>query len=248
MLQLKHVSKTYTQNGQHVEAIKNLDLSVKECEFIALVGPSGCGKTTLLKIIAGLASPSGGEIFLDGKKILNPGKDRGLVFQQFTLFPWLTVRKNISFGLDLQNLGIKKKTGIIDHYLGMTGLNNFAEFYPKNLSGGMQQRVAIARTLANNPKILLMDEPFGSLDSQTRSQMQEFLTKLWEAEHQTILFITHDVSEAAFLADTVYVLSKRPMGIKQMFSVPFTRPRVHALKHTKEFFEFENKIAQELER
>lgn len=248
MLEIKNVSKTYTQNNQQVEAIRNLNLSIKEREFIALVGPSGCGKTTLLKITAGLIPATNGELVLDGKKILNPGKDRGLVFQQFTLFPWLTVRENISFGLDLQKLDSKKKTEIVNHYLGVTGLKDFAEFYPKNLSGGMQQRVAIARTLANNPKILLMDEPFGSLDSQTRSQMQEFLTKLWEAEKHTILFITHDVQEAAFLADTVYVLSKRPMEIKNMFSVPFARPRVHSLKHTKEFFEFENKIAQELER
>ena len=247
MLELKNVSKTYTQNNQQVEAIKNLNLSVKEREFIALVGPSGCGKTTLLKIIAGLIPATNGEVILDGKKILNPGKDRGLVFQQFTLFPWLTVRENISFGLDLQNVDSKKKTKIANHYLNITGLKDFAKFYPKNLSGGMQQRVAIARTLANNPKILLMDEPFGSLDSQTRSQMQEFLTKLWEAEHQTILFITHDVSEAVFLADTVYVLDKRPMKIKNTFSVPFNRPRVHSLKYKKEFFEFENKIAQNLE-
>src|SRR3989344_1979238 len=247
MLELKNVSKTYTQNNQQVEAIKNLNLSVKEREFIALVGPSGCGKTTLLKIIAGLIPATNGEVVLDGKKILNPGKDRGLVFQQFTLFPWLTVRENISFGLDLQKLESKKKTEIVNHYLGITGLKDFAEFYPKNLSGGMQQRVAIARTLANNPKILLMDEPFGSLDSQTRSQMQEFLTKLWETEHKTILFITHDVGEAAFLADVVYVLSKRPMEIKNKFDVPFARPRIRTLKNTKEFFEFENKIAQELE-
>lgn len=248
MLELKNVSKIYINNHQQVEAIKNLNLSVKEREFIALVGPSGCGKTTLLKVIAGLIPATSGEVVLDGKKILSPGKDRGLVFQQFTLFPWLTVKENISFGLELQKLDSKKKTEIINHYLNVTGLKDFAEFYPKNLSGGMQQRVAIARTLANSPKILLMDEPFGSLDSQTRSQMQEFLTKLWEAERQTILFVTHDVGEAAFLADTVYVLSKRPMEIKNAFSVPFARPRTHTLKHTKEFFEFENKIAQELER
>ena len=195
-----------------------------------------------------LDTASDGSIILDGNKILSSGKDRGLVFQQFTLFPWLTVRGNISFGLDLQKMNSEKKIEIVNHYLDITGLKDFAEFYPKDLSGGMQQRVAIARTLANSPKILLMDEPFGSLDSQTRSQMQEFLTKLWEAEHQTIVFITHDIGEAVFLADTVYVLSKRPMEIKNMFSVPFARPRTHTLKHTKEFFEFENKIAQELER
>src|SRR6185295_13029863 len=141
--------------------------------------------------------------------------------------------------LDLQRMNAEEKNKIVDHYLEMTGLKDFANFYPKNLSGGMQQRVAIARMLANNPKILLMDEPFGSLDSQTRSQMQEFLTKLWEKEHKTILFITHDVVEAIFLADRVYVVGKRPMTIKKVFDVPFARPRVHALKNTKEFFDLE---------
>lgn len=247
MLELHNLSKKYRGNTQEIEVIKNLNLSASQGEFIVLVGPSGCGKTTLLKIIAGLIPTSSGDVILDGNKTLSPSKDRGLVFQSFTLFPWLTVKENISFGLDLQNLDNKKKTDTVNHYLTITGLKDFADFYPKNLSGGMQQRVAIARTLANNPKILLMDEPFGSLDSQTRSQMQEFLTKLWGSEKHTILFITHDVEEATFLADTVYVLSKRPMEIKNKFSVPFARPRTHALKHTKEFFEFENKIAKELE-
>lgn len=248
MLEITNISKTYSNDGKRIEAVKDFSLSLDEHKFIGLVGPSGCGKTTLLKIIAGLIPASGGDVVLDGQKILSPGKDRGLVFQQFTLFPWLTVKENISFGLDLQKLESKKKTEIVNHYLGVTGLQDFSEFYPKDLSGGMQQRVAIARTLANNPKVLLMDEPFGSLDSQTRSQMQELLTKLWETEHKTILFITHDVGEAAFLADIVYVLSKRPMGIKNKFDVPFARPRIRTLKNTKEFFEFENKIAQELER
>ena len=247
MLEITNISKTYDNDGKRTEAVKDFSLSLNEHKFIGLVGPSGCGKTTLLKIIAGLIPASSGHVILDGQIILSPGKDRGLVFQQFTLFPWLTVKENISFGLDLQKLESKKKTEIVNHYLGVTGLQDFAEFYPKDLSGGMQQRVAIARTLANNPKILLMDEPFGSLDSQTRSQMQELLTKLWETEHKTILFITHDVGEAAFLADVVYVLSKRPMEIKNKFDVPFARPRIRTLKNTKEFFEFENKIAQELE-
>lgn len=248
MLEITNISKTYSNDGKRIEAVKDFSLSLDEHKFIGLVGPSGCGKTTLLKIIAGLIPATSGEVVLDGQEILSPGKDRGLVFQQFTLFPWLTVKENISFGLDLQKMESKKKTEIVNHYLGVTGLQDFAEFYPKDLSGGMQQRVAIARTLANNPKVLLMDEPFGSLDSQTRSQMQELLTKLWETEHKTILFITHDVGEAAFLADIVYVLSKRPMEIKNKFDVPFTRPRIRTLKNTKEFFEFENKIAQELER
>ncbi len=247
MLDIKSLSKHYTQNAARIDVIKNVDLLVKDREFIALVGPSGCGKSTLLKIISGLMGQTSGDIMLDGEKIIGPGKDRGLVFQSFTLFPWLTVRQNISFGLELQNMAAARKKEITDHYLEITGLAEFANFYPKNLSGGMQQRVAIARTLANDPKILLMDEPFGALDSQTRSQMQEFLTKLWEKEHKTIVFITHDVGEAVFLADTVYVLTDRPMQIKKVFTVPFPRPRLHGLKQTQEFFEFTNQVTKELE-
>jgi NitT/TauT family transport system ATP-binding protein len=246
MLELRNIHKTYQHTENTVEAVKDLSLSVEEGEFVALVGPSGCGKTTLLKMIAGLLPLTSGEIILDGQQVHNPSKDRGMVFQSFTLFPWLNVKQNIAFGLELQHMAEKKKQQIVKHYLGITGLAEFADAYPKNLSGGMQQRVAIARTLANNPKILLMDEPFGSLDAQTRSQMQEFLTKLWEKEHKTILFITHDVGEAVFLANKVYVLSKRPMEIKKSFDVPFPRPRTHDLKQTKKFFEFELQIAYEL--
>ncbi len=248
MLELKNLSKVYTNDQGQVEAITNLTVSVKEREFIAMVGPSGCGKSTLLKIIAGLTEATAGEIRVDGENSTGPGKNRGLVFQSFTLFPWLSVRENIAFGLDIQRQDAKKKTEIVNHYLAITGLQDFADFYPKDLSGGMQQRVAIARTLANDPKILLMDEPFGALDAQTRSQMQEFLTTLWEREHKTILFITHDVGEAVFLADTVYVLTKRPMEIQKAFRVPFPRPRLHALKRTKAFFDFETMVAEELEQ
>jgi len=247
MLKVTNVSKVYTNESRRVKAIEDLALSIKEGEFVAMVGPSGCGKTTFLKVIAGLISASHGEVLFDGVKIIGPGKERGMVFQGFTLFPWLTVRENIGFGLEMQKLSRKKKNEITNHYLAITGLKDFSNAYPKSLSGGMQQRVAIARTLANNPKILLMDEPFGSLDSQTRSQMQEFLTKLWETEHKTILFITHDVREAIFLADKVYVLSERPMHIKKVFTVPFSRPRKRALKRSKEFFEFEGKVELALE-
>jgi len=170
MLEIQNVSKLYKHDDQWVEAIKKITLSIKDQEFIAIVGPSGCGKTTLLKIIAGLLESSSGKILLDGKEINSPGKDLGLVSQSFTLFPWLTVRDNIAFGLNLRKLNEEKIVKIVDHYLDVTGLKDFAEYFPKNLSGGMQQRVAIARTLANNPKILLMDEPFAALDSQTRSQ------------------------------------------------------------------------------
>src|SRR3990167_10339385 len=248
MLEIKKISKSFAQpDGSNIEAIADISLDVKRDDFVAIVGPSGCGKTTILKLIAGLERQTGGQLVFEDKKIISASQERGIVFQHFSSFPWLSVSENIAFGLRLKNFSEQKVKTIVSHYLKITDLEKFKNTFPANISGGMQQRVAIARTLANDPKILLMDEPFGSLDMQTRSQMQEFLTKLWEAEKQTILFITHDVGEAAFLADTVYVLGKRPMEIKNMFSVPFARPRVHALKHTKEFFEFENKIAQELE-
>lgn len=247
MLELKHVSKIYHRNREQLQTVKDFSLAVPEGSFVALVGPSGCGKTTLLKIIGGLLLPSSGEVILDGKHISGPAKERGLVFQSFTLFPWLTVKENISFGPELQRLSRAKTTEIVDHYLQITGLQDFAEFYPKDLSGGMQQRVAIARTLANDPKIVLMDEPFGSLDAQTRLQMQEFLLEIYSRERKTVVFITHDVEEAAFLADMIYVLTARPSQIKKVFEVPFARPRGHEIKHTTEFFKFATKVAKELE-
>ncbi len=247
MLKISNISKTYDNNGQLIEAVKDVSLTIEDRQFVALVGPSGCGKTTLLKIIAGLVEASSGEVILDGKKILEPDKERGMIFQGFSLFPWLTIKENIAFGLNLQSLSAQKKKTIIQQYLSITGLSDFANAYPKNLSGGMQQRLAIARTLANDPKVLLMDEPFGSLDSQTRSRMQEFLTKLWEDDRKTILFVTHDVEEAIFLADTVYLLSQRPAQIKQVFKVPFDRPRLHELKYSQEFFKLEKEIAKQLE-
>lgn len=272
MLKLKSISKTYSHNDEQVEVIKNFNLSVKNGSFIALVGPSGCGKTTLLRIIAGLINASGGAITLDKKKILRAGRDSGMVFQQFSLFPWLTVDENIAFGLNLKNSpftvssarggsrskidswftarndkeNIRKKK-IIEHYLEITGLKEFADFYPKNLSGGMQQRVAIARTLANNPKILIMDEPFGALDSQTKLKMQEFLLHLWQNSRKTVVFVTHDVEEAVYLANTVYVMSQRPSKIKSVFKISFSYPRMSKIKYTKRFLDLKKKISRELE-
>lgn len=247
MLEVKNLSKIYENNGRRIPAIENLSLTIQDQQFVALVGPSGCGKTTFLKIVAGLLEPSGGEIFLDNQKVVGPSKERGMVFQNFTLFPWLTVRENIGFGAKLRAVKQEKKNKIVEHYLRVTRLTECADFYPKALSGGMQQRAAIARTLANNPRVLLMDEPFGSLDAQARSKMQEFLTKLWEADRKTIIFVTHDVSEAIFLADKVCVLSRRPMGIKKVYDVPFPRPREQRLKRSKEFFEFAGEIADAME-
>ncbi|HCA67559.1 MAG: hypothetical protein A2249_03215 [Candidatus Jacksonbacteria bacterium RIFOXYA2_FULL_44_7] len=244
MLELKHITKVYNTEPRHlVEVISDLTLSVADGEFIALVGPSGCGKTTLLKMVAGLVPQTSGEIFLDKQAVSSPGKERGIIFQNFSLFPWLTVRDNIAFGLNLCKMDKQKKETAVNRYLRITGLEKFASFYPRNLSGGMQQRVAVARTLANNPRLLLMDEPFGSLDEQTRSLMQEFLIELWEKERKTVIFVTHDVREAIFLADTVYVTTPRPLAIKQKFAIPFARPRSHALKLTKEFFDWETRVA-----
>lgn len=247
MLQVKNLSKTYDNNGKSTEVIKDLSFGIGDKQFIAIVGSSGCGKTTILKIIAGLLESTKGEILLDNKVVSEPCQDRGMIFQNFSLFPWLTVKNNIGFGLDVRNIDQKEKDKIIEHYLRVTDLTDFADFYPKSLSGGMQQRVAIARTLANNPKILLMDEPFGSLDSQTRSAMQEFLTKLWESEQKTILFVTHDVEEAIFLADKVILLTTRPTKIKKEYNINFQRPRLHDLKFSEEFFKLEREITKDLE-
>lgn len=242
MLKIKSLSKTYEKGIRRVEAVKNLTINVEENEFIALVGPSGCGKSTLLKIIAGILKPTKGEVFLEDKRITTANKNIGVVFQDFSLFPWLTVRENIEFGLKVRKVPEKERKEIVDHYLNATNLKDFADLYPKSLSGGMKQRVAIARTLANSPKIILMDEPFGSLDNLTRSSMQKFLTNLWEKDHKTIIFVTHDIEEAIFLADKIYVLSKNPAQIISEWKIPFERPRLHELKSKEGFFILKNKI------
>ncbi len=242
MLELKQLSKTYSDTGKKIVAFENISLNVSEGEFIALLGPSGCGKSTLLRILAGLTKPDSGKVIIDGKEVTGPDQERGIVFQNFSLFPWLSVKENIAFPLKLKGLDAKTIETSVEGYLEATGLKNFSSAFPKNLSGGMQQRVAIARTLASDPKILLMDEPFGSLDSQTRSQMQEFLTELWQRNKKTIIFVTHDIREALFLADKIYVFSHRPMAIKQMVNVPFPRPRNHSLKKESEFFKKEIEV------
>lgn len=248
MLELKAVSKIFIQpDGAAVEAVHSISALIHEREFVVFVGPSGCGKTTLLKLVAGLEQPTEGEVIFNGEKISMTGRDRGMVFQDFALFPWLTVRENIAFGLRLQRISKDKIEDTVSYYLKITGLEQFAKNYPASLSGGMQQRVAIARTLANNPKILLMDEPFGALDLQTRSKMQEFLSKLWEENHKTVVFVTHDIEEAIFLADRVFLLSKRPATVQQEFRIEFPRPRTHELKFDDNFFKLKKQIAQLLE-
>ena len=246
MLSIRSLSKTYENGDKKTEAIENISVNIKEKDFVVFVGQSGCGKTTLLKCIAGILGPTKGDVILYGKKIVKPDKDIGMVFQDFSLFPWLTVKENIEFGLRIRGLNPKERIKIVEHYLNVTKLMDFAYAYPKSLSGGMKQRLAIARTLANDPELILMDEPFGSLDNITRTSMQEFLTNLWEKENKTIIFVTHDIEEAVFLGDKIYVMSKRPATIIKGFKVPFKRPRLHNLKHTEKFFAFKNKIALSL--
>ncbi|HSB04495.1 MAG TPA: ABC transporter ATP-binding protein [Thermodesulfobacteriota bacterium] len=216
-------------------AIDEIDLRIKNKEFATLLGPSGCGKSTLLRIVAGLAKPTRGVVRLDGKIISGPGQDRGMVFQSYTLFPWLTVKENIQFGLEVSGMPRVQQEQIAEEFVGKVGLKGFEKAYPKGLSGGMKQRVAIARALANNPAILLLDEPFGALDAQTRALMQELLTQIWEDLHKTILFVTHDVEEAIFLSDRVFVMTARPGKIKAEIGIPLERPRNYEMKATESF-------------
>lgn len=237
----KLTKKFPTKNG-FVTAVEETSFTMNEGEFVTILGPSGCGKSTVLRIVAGLEQASSGRILFKGKELVEPGIDRGMVFQSYTLFPWLTVEENIGFGLELKGIGKEGRREIAHHYLQLIGLVGFERHYPAQLSGGMKQRVAIARALANDPEILLMDEPFGALDAQTRLIMQEVLLKAWEASKKTILFITHDVEEAVFLADIVHVMTARPGKFKTSVPIPFSRPRQYEVKHTKEFFD----LTQEL--
>jgi NitT/TauT family transport system ATP-binding protein len=214
-----------SRTGKIIVAIESISLDVPEKEFAVVVGPSGCGKSSLLYLVAGLADPTTGEILLSGKPVSGPGPDRGMVFQSYTLFPWLTVRENVEFGLKRRKVPPAEREDIVNRYLNDVGLAAFHDAYPKQLSGGMMQRVAIARALANDPQILLMDEPFGALDSQTRGSMQKLLLKVWERDHKTVLFVTHDIDEAILLGDRVYVMTARPGRLKEQVAVPIPRPR-----------------------
>jgi NitT/TauT family transport system ATP-binding protein len=213
------------KGGKPVTALDRISLDVAEEEFSVIVGPSGCGKSSLLRLVAGLIEPSAGMISLDGKVVTRPGRDRGMVFQSYTLFPWLTVQDNVEFGLKLGGMALAERKRIAKRYIEQVGLDGFEKSYPKQLSGGMMQRVALARALANDPEILLMDEPFGALDSQTRSLMQELLLNIWEQSHKTVLFITHDIDEAILLGDRVHVMTARPGRIKEVVEIDIARPR-----------------------
>jgi len=220
-------------------ALSRTDLAVADNDFIAILGPSGCGKSTLLRIVAGLEKPSAGRVLLDGQPVAGPGPDRGMVFQSYTLFPWLTVDQNILFG---SRATAQRAAELI----ARVGLRGFERHYPKMLSGGMQQRTALARALANNPKILLLDEPFGALDNQTRALMQELLLGIWEADRKTVLFVTHDIDEAIFMANRVAVLSARPGRIKADVRIDLPHPRHYTMKTAPEFSAYKARLTEEI--
>jgi ABC-type nitrate/sulfonate/bicarbonate transport system ATPase subunit len=229
------VSKTFDPT----RALERIDLSIEDNDFLCILGPSGCGKSTLLRIVAGLEAPSSGRVVLDGHAVERPGPDRGMVFQSYTLFPWLTVRQNILFG----TRSTPEKT---DSLILKVGLKGFENHYPKHLSGGMQQRTALARALANDPKILLLDEPFGALDNQTRALMQELLLGIWEADRTTVLFVTHDIEEAIFMANRVAVMSARPGRIKSTVAIALPHPRHYTMKTTPEFSRYKAELTEEI--
>jgi NitT/TauT family transport system ATP-binding protein len=229
-----------------VVALNGLSMIIPDKQFAVVVGPSGCGKSSLLDVIAGLRDPSGGVCKIDGNVIHRPGKDRGMVFQNYSLFPWLTVLRNVEFGLSLQGKPQAEITERARYYVNAVGLSSFENAYPNQLSGGMKQRVAIARSLANDPQVILMDEPFGALDSQTRVVMQQLLLGIWEKEHKTVLFVTHDIDEALYLGEKVYVMSARPGRIIDTIPVGFAHPRSYELATSPEFIELKRRIQHSL--
>ncbi len=242
------VSKVFPghRDAAPTTALQPVSLEVADNDFITVLGPSGCGKSTLLRLIAGLETPSGGEILLDGQRIDGPGADRGVVFQSYTLFPWLSVRQNICFGLREKGMPLSQQREISEHFVAQVGLRGFESHFPKQLSGGMQQRVAIARALANDPKILLLDEPFGALDNQTRVLMQELLLGIWESARKTVLFVTHDIDEAIFMANRVVVFSARPGRIKADVPVDLPNPRHYTIKTSPEFMALKARLTEEI--
>ena len=237
IVKIDHVEKIYQGRSGEVVALNGVDMEIRENEFVCVVGPSGCGKSTLLNIIAGLERPTSGRVCVKGKEVVNPGSERGVIFQQYALFPWLTVKKNVKFGLKLRGVKEPELSVIADKYIRLVGLEEFGDSYPKELSGGMKQRVAIARAYAVNPEILLMDEPFGALDAQTRTQLQKELLETWEKEKKTCFFITHDVEEAIILAQRVVIMSARPGRVKEIVPVNIPYPRTQETKMTKEFLD-----------
>jgi NitT/TauT family transport system ATP-binding protein len=245
-LRLDHVGKVFGAGPNAVAALEDITIDVREGEFAVVVGPSGCGKSTLLNIVAGLEQGTTGQALISGRRIQAPGADRGMVFQSYTLFPWLSVRKNVEFGLRIKGMPAVERTRIARRYLKLVGLEEFENALPKSLSGGMKQRTAIARVLANSPEMLLMDEPFGALDAQTRLQLQDLLLDVWREERATVLFITHDIDEAILLADTIHIMSRRPGRIIKSITVGIPRPRDHRVTVWPEFTAIKKDIMETL--
>jgi len=239
ILEIRNVSKKFVSKNKEILAVDNITFNVKYNEFLSIVGPSGCGKSTVLRMIAGLEKPTSGEILMEGRRIKGPGAERGLVFQQYTLLPWRNVLDNVAFGLEIRGVPKRERYEIARRFIKMIGLEGFEEAYPYELSGGMQQRVAIARTLANDPKVVLMDEPFGALDTQTRAILQHELLRIWEKEKKTVIFVTHSVDEAIYLSDRIIVMTARPGRIKDIIPIDLPRPRK---RDTLEFIEYRRRI------
>lgn len=244
ILSIKNLKKTFPKDDGEMVAIENFNLDVKNGDFVCILGPSGCGKTTLLRMVAGLEPLTSGSMKVSGEDIEGPGSDRGMVFQEFGLFPWRNVKKNVEFGLELKGIPSEKRAEISQKYVELVGLKGFERSYPRELSGGMKQRVGIARALANDPAVLLMDEPFGALDAQTRNQMQMELLRIWKETKKTVLFVTHSVDEAVFLADRIVVMTSRPGTVKNLWNIDLPRPRDRA---SSEFIALRKNILDELE-
>ncbi|MGW0485433.1 ABC transporter ATP-binding protein [Nonomuraea sp. NPDC003214] len=241
-ISFRGVSKTFALKDTDFLALDRVDLDIADQEFVTVVGPSGCGKSTLMSMAAGLVEPGDGEILLDGAPVAGPGPDRGVIFQQYALFPWLTVRKNVEFGLDLAPIPAEERRERAQRAIDLVGLTDFADALPKTLSGGMKQRCAIARAYAVNPKVLLMDEPFGALDALTRVQLQDQLLDTWSRERRTVMFITHDVDEAVYLANRVVVMAARPGRVYRVIDVDLPYPRTEEMRLSPEFARIRNEV------
>jgi len=242
LLQVRSLAKVFSRQGKRVVALENFDLTVHDGEFVAIVGPSGCGKSTFLHMLGGFEPADGGTMMLNGELVRGPGPDRGMLFQEYALYPWRTVTGNILWPLEIQHVPKAEREKTLERLLSMVGLGQFRHHYPGELSGGMKQRVALARLLALDPRILLMDEPFGALDAQNRELLQEELQQIWNASRKTVLFVTHDIDEAIYLADRVIVFTARPGRIKADIEIDLRRPRDIEIKKSHEYGEYRNRI------
>jgi ABC-type nitrate/sulfonate/bicarbonate transport system ATPase subunit len=248
MISIQSLNKTFKTGKQSFQALHDINLTIKDNEFVTILGPSGCGKSTILRIVAGLEDATEGELKLDDVEIVGPGMERGMVFQGYTLFPWLTVRENIEYGMKLRNIPIMDRRAVSSYLLNVIKLEKFANAYPKQLSGGMKQRVAIARALANKPKVLLMDEPFGALDAQTKLEMQELLLEIWAQEKTTVIFITHDIEEAVYLSQRVIMMAAQPGRIIGEYTVDLPDERTSEVRDLPQFLSLKRELTNQLKQ